>query len=190
MTYDPGPGPQLSAHWEVLGCALCPLTATANPRTGPVWARGFCPGSHRPRARVPSVVWAWDFCDAASLLRSPGPCSSTVICSAICDCLSFNVSFSLFRSAICDCLSINECFSLLGSFSGVPSGASHHSLLIITSVRGAACCCQCTHTSLRRVFWFEPTAGGDFSSGFMRLLKVAIPHSYLVFVPSVVGRND
>jgi hypothetical protein len=54
--------PDLSytAHWEVLGCALCLLTNTAIPRTGPVWARGFCPGSRRPRARVPLVVWAWD----------------------------------------------------------------------------------------------------------------------------------
>ena len=48
------------AHWEVLGCALCLLTASAIPRTGPVWGWGFCPGSRRPRARVPLVVWAWD----------------------------------------------------------------------------------------------------------------------------------
>ena len=27
---------------------------------GPVWGWGFCPGSRRPRARVPLVVWAWD----------------------------------------------------------------------------------------------------------------------------------
>ena len=32
-----------------MGCALCLLTATAIPRTGPVWARGFCPSSRRPR---------------------------------------------------------------------------------------------------------------------------------------------
>jgi hypothetical protein len=25
-----------------------------------VWGWGFCPGSRRPRARVPLVVWAWD----------------------------------------------------------------------------------------------------------------------------------
>ena len=54
------PGLSYTAHWEVLGCALCLLTTTAIPRTGPVWARGFCPGSRRPRARVPLVVWAWD----------------------------------------------------------------------------------------------------------------------------------
>ena len=47
-------------HWEVLGCALCLLTASAIPRTGPLWGWGFCPGSRRPRARVPLVVWAWD----------------------------------------------------------------------------------------------------------------------------------
>jgi hypothetical protein len=44
---------------NALGCALCLLTTTAISRTGPMWARGFCPGSRRPRARVPSVVWAW-----------------------------------------------------------------------------------------------------------------------------------
>jgi len=44
----------------VLGCALCLLTASAIPRAGPVWGWGFCPGSRRPRARVPLVVWAWD----------------------------------------------------------------------------------------------------------------------------------
>ena len=75
---------QLTAHWEVLGCALCLLTAIAIPRTGPVWGRGLCPGSRRPRARVPLVVWA-----------SPGPCSPLVFHSAICDCLSLNGCFSL-----------------------------------------------------------------------------------------------
>ena len=45
-----------TTHSEVLGCALYLLTTTAIPRTGPVWARGFCPGSRRPRARVPLVV--------------------------------------------------------------------------------------------------------------------------------------
>ena len=54
------PGRSYKAHWEVLGCALCLLTASAIPRTGPVWGWGFCPGSRRPRARVPLVVWAWD----------------------------------------------------------------------------------------------------------------------------------
>ena len=31
------PGRSYTAHWEVLGCALCLLTARAIPRTGPVW---------------------------------------------------------------------------------------------------------------------------------------------------------
>ena len=48
------------SSWEALGCALCLLTASAIPRAGPVWGWGFCPGSRRPRARVPLVVWAWD----------------------------------------------------------------------------------------------------------------------------------
>ena len=54
------PGRSYKAHWEVLGCALSLLTASAIPRTGPVWGWGFCPGSRRPRARVLLVVWAWD----------------------------------------------------------------------------------------------------------------------------------
>jgi hypothetical protein len=35
------------------------LTTPEISRTGLVRGRGFCPGSHRPRARVPLVVWAW-----------------------------------------------------------------------------------------------------------------------------------
>jgi len=54
------PGRSYKAHWEVLGCAQSLLTASAIPLTGPVWGWGFCPGSRRPRARVPLVVWAWD----------------------------------------------------------------------------------------------------------------------------------
>jgi hypothetical protein len=42
-------------------CALCLLTTPEISSTGPVRGRGFCPGSHRPRARVPLVVWTWDF---------------------------------------------------------------------------------------------------------------------------------
>jgi len=52
-------GRSYKAHWEVFGCVLCLLTARAIPRTGPAWGRGLCPGSRRPRARVPLVVWAW-----------------------------------------------------------------------------------------------------------------------------------
>jgi hypothetical protein len=37
-------------------------------------------------------VWPGTFCYAASLLRSPGPYSPPVFRSAICDCLSLNVS--------------------------------------------------------------------------------------------------
>ena len=54
------PGLSYTAYWEVLRCALCLLTAPGISGTGPVWGRGFRPGSHRPRARVPLVVWAWD----------------------------------------------------------------------------------------------------------------------------------
>jgi len=55
------PGLSHTAHWEAVGCALCLLTTPEISSTGPVRGRGFCPGSHRPRARVPLVVWAWDF---------------------------------------------------------------------------------------------------------------------------------
>jgi hypothetical protein len=74
------PGLSYTAHWEVLGCALCLLTTTAISRTGPVWDRGFCPGSRRPRARVPLVVWVWD-CFVMRL----SCCFFTVFRSAICD---------------------------------------------------------------------------------------------------------
>ena len=107
------PGLSYAAHWEALGCALCLLTTPEISSSGPVRGRGFCPGSHRPRARVPSVVWAWDFCYAASLLRSPGPCSPTV-----------------FRSAICDCLSINECLSQCREQCSSPEAAACHEDLI------------------------------------------------------------
>ena len=86
------PGRSYKAHWEVLGCALCLLTAREIPRTGPVWGWGVCPGSRRPRARVPLVVRAWDLvCYPASLLWSPGPRPSPVFRSVLCDCLSLNV---------------------------------------------------------------------------------------------------
>jgi len=79
---------------KALGCTLCLLTTRAISRTGPVWGRGSGSSSSRPRARVALVVWAWDlFFNAASLLRSPGPCLPTVFRSAICDYLSFKRMF-------------------------------------------------------------------------------------------------
>jgi hypothetical protein len=76
------PGLSYTVHWEVLGCALCLLTSTAIPRTGPVWARGFCPGSRRPRARVPLVVWAWDLllCGFFAAVSRPPPAASFSLC--------------------------------------------------------------------------------------------------------------
>ena len=71
-------GLSYKAHWEALGCALCLLNTPEISGTGPMRSRGFCPDSRRPRARVPLVVWAWDFCYVGSLLslpRSPGPSS-------------------------------------------------------------------------------------------------------------------
>jgi hypothetical protein len=50
----------------------------------PAWSNGKCRCGQdldpwRPRARVPLVVWAWDyFCYAASVPWSPGPCLPTV----------------------------------------------------------------------------------------------------------------
>ena len=83
---------------------LYSLRASATRLTGKHWAALYA-SSLLPRsrararcgfgafARVPLVVWAWDFWYAVFLPRSPGPCSPTV-----------------FRSAICDCLSVNGCF--------------------------------------------------------------------------------
>jgi len=92
------PGLSYTAHWEALGCALCLLTTPEISSTDPMRGRGFCPGSHRPRACVPLVVCGPEtFCFADSLPQSPGPgpCSPAVFCSAICDCLSINGCFSL-----------------------------------------------------------------------------------------------
>ena len=52
------PGLSYTAHWEALGSAVCLLTTPEISSTGPVRDRGF----------------SWDFCCAASLLRSPAPC--------------------------------------------------------------------------------------------------------------------
>jgi len=73
---------RLAMSQEVLGCALYLLTTTAIPRTGPVWARGFCPGSRRPRARVPLVVWAWDLllCGFSAAVSRPPPVASFSLC--------------------------------------------------------------------------------------------------------------
>jgi hypothetical protein len=74
----------IQRRWQKIHSAS-PHQASSITTTGPVWDRGFCPSSRRPRARVPLVVWAWDFfCSAASLPWSPGPCSPT--CFSLCDC--------------------------------------------------------------------------------------------------------
>jgi len=89
------PGLSYEAHWEALGGALCLLTTTAILRTGPVWGQSFCPGSRRPRTRVPLVVWAWDLFVMRLPCRGlPAPARDQ------------------FRTAICDCLSLNGCFFL------------------------------------------------------------------------------
>jgi hypothetical protein len=78
------PGLSYTAHWEALGSALCLLTTRAISCTGPVWGRGSGPSS----------VGLGPFCYVASLLRSPGPCLSTVFRSVICGRLSLNGRFS------------------------------------------------------------------------------------------------
>ena len=96
------PGLSYTAHWEALGCALCLLTTPEISSTDPMRGRGFCPGSHRPRACVPLVVCGPEtFCFADSLPQSPGPgpCSPAVFCSAICDCLSINGCFYLLSAS-------------------------------------------------------------------------------------------
>ena len=77
------PGLSYTAHWEALGCALCLLTTPEISSTGPVRGRGFCPGSHRPRARVPLVVWAWDFLLCGFLAAVSQPLLAH--CFSLCD---------------------------------------------------------------------------------------------------------
>ena len=87
------PGLSYTAHWEALGCALCLLTTTAIFAHGPGVGLGLLPRLPPPTCSRPvSGVGLGPFCYAASLLRSPGPYSPPVLRSAICDCLSLNVS--------------------------------------------------------------------------------------------------
>ena len=58
------------------------LLWSPGPRPSPVFRSAICDClslnvsiSRRPRARVPLVVWAWDFLYAGLSPRSPGPCS-------------------------------------------------------------------------------------------------------------------
>jgi hypothetical protein len=92
------PGLIYKAHWEALGRALCLLTTPEISGPGPLWGRGSCPGSRRPRARVPSGVWTWDFCSRFFPAVSR-PLLSTVLRSALCDCSSVNGWFPLSLSS-------------------------------------------------------------------------------------------
>ena len=66
-----------------------------DPAHGPGMGSGLLPRLPPPTCSRPvSGVGLGPFCYAASLLQSPGPCSPPVFRSAICDCLSLNVSFS------------------------------------------------------------------------------------------------
>ena len=65
------------------GCALCLLTTSEISSTSPVRGRSFSPVSHRPRARVPLVVWAWDFLICGFFNRGlPAP---ALKCFLLCD---------------------------------------------------------------------------------------------------------
>ena len=77
------PGLSYKAHWEALCCALCLLTTPEISSMGPVWGRSFCPGSRRPRTRVPLVVWAWDFllCGFLAVVSRP----LLAHCFSLCD---------------------------------------------------------------------------------------------------------
>jgi len=55
-----------------------------------VRGRGFCPGSHRPRARDPLVVWAWDFLSCSFLAAVSRPLLSH--CFSLCDLPLFSFS--------------------------------------------------------------------------------------------------
>jgi hypothetical protein len=77
-------GLSYKAHWEALGCALCLLNTPEISGTGPMRSRGFCPDSRRPRARVPLVVWAWDFSygggGVTAVSRAPTVCRYSDVC--------------------------------------------------------------------------------------------------------------
>jgi len=104
-TQDGGSAVQLSglsytAHWEALGCALCLLTTPEISGTGTVRGRGFCPGSHRPRARVPLVVWAWDLLLCGFLAAVSRPLLSH--CFSLCDLRLFINKRMLLSFSLCD----------------------------------------------------------------------------------------
>ena len=84
------PGLSCTAYWEALCCALCLITTPEISSTGPVRDRGFCPGSHRPRARDPLVVWAWDFLSCSFLAAVSRPLLSH--CFSLCDLPLFSFS--------------------------------------------------------------------------------------------------
>ena len=93
---------RLAMSQEVLGCALSLLTASAIPRTGPVWGSGLLPRVPPPTCSRPvSDVGLGPSYYTASLLWSTGPRPSPVFRSAICDCLSLNVSILFVIKRIC-----------------------------------------------------------------------------------------
>jgi hypothetical protein len=67
-------------------CALCLLTTPEISGTSPVRGRSFPPISHRPRARVLLVVWAWDFLIRGFFNRGLPALALNCFRSAICDC--------------------------------------------------------------------------------------------------------
>ena len=112
----------LVSFWEVSGSIalgsiglrpmppyLSLLTAIAIPRTGPAWGRGLCPGSRRPRARVPLVVCGPGTlsCGFFAAVSRPPPAASFSLCD-----LRLFVSKRI-------CLS----FEKLSAFSRAPHGS-------------------------------------------------------------------
>jgi len=95
------PGLSYTNHWEVLPM---PPHYYRDLAHGPGVGSGLLPRLPPPTCSRPvSGVGLGLFCSAASLLRSPDPCSPTV-----------------FRCTICDCLSLNGCFLSVRGYSVHP----------------------------------------------------------------------
>ena len=109
-------GPQLQGSLGSIGLRPMPPHCSRDPAHGPGVGSGPLPRLPPPTcARPVSGVGLGPRCYPASLLWSPGPRPSPVFRSAICDCLSLNVSVSQpgrrIRILACRAVSLNVSFS-------------------------------------------------------------------------------
>jgi hypothetical protein len=87
-------GPQLHGSLGSTGLRPMPPDYSRDLEHGPGAESGLLPRLPPPTCSRPVSGVGLGLCYAASLLRSPGLCSPTVLRSAICDCLSINGCFS------------------------------------------------------------------------------------------------